>query len=298
MKFTLEQLNKYSNYSQICEKLLSYAKDPTTLNKLKAILYEGETEKFSLKSRFNCRYTPSIERCRRIAHASVLIRNPETFAFFEQNNINIFHGTNANSLPSIIKYGICSHKMLDEHGVPVVTGETFNMGGESREFISFTDDLDTAIDYSTKSSKANNQLSFGMVIGISESQMAASNIVTVLSDKPEIGVLNSFPLEAISCICVPNDKVTFVKKLLINSSITVLGMQDIDEKLYYVDELEDIYIPLLKDYKLTGDKPKYTFNDLKKLALSRSLIKMQEMVDRVKTAFMKRNEDDYGRSIK
>jgi len=49
---------------------------------------------------------PHLERKKRVAFAYLLATNPETFEMIDKNNINLFHGTNANALPNILKYGL------------------------------------------------------------------------------------------------------------------------------------------------------------------------------------------------
>lgn len=297
MNFSIEQIMESNNYKEVCEYFFSIAKDEVTLEKLKEILYYGKSDNYNLKSKFHCRDNPQIERSRRIAMASVFIRNPETFNFFEQNNINIFHGTNANALPDILKYGVNSHESLIKEDIPVLTGEEWSRINTTRKFISFTDVLDIAENYS--STNGDESLSFGIIIGVTENELSKTKVIPVKSDISEIGVMNHFPLESISCICVPNDKVEFVKKMMINYQIPVLGMSDINEKAYYIDDfVGTIHISReLYEYKHENSQ-KFSSDEIKEMTMSRSLSKIKALIEKMKSILRKGVEAENGRSFR
>jgi len=73
--------------------------------KWNGILYEGGYDNFSASSGI-MKNNPHLERKKRVAFAYLLATNPETFEMIDKNNINLFHGTNANALPNILKYGL------------------------------------------------------------------------------------------------------------------------------------------------------------------------------------------------
>ena len=299
MDFSIEQIMESNNYNEVCKTFLSFAKDEVTLEKLKEILYYGKSNNYHFKSKFHCRDNPQIERLRRIDMASVFIRNPETFTFFEQNNINIFHGTNANSLPGILKYGMYSYESLIKEGIPVLTGEEWSRGRINRQFISFTDVLDVAEDYSFFSSKNGDEnISFNVIIGVAENEMNKAKVTKIHSDVSEIGVMQHLPLKSISCICVPEDKVEFVKKMMINCQIPVLGMRDLNRKAYYIGEWEDVQI-LRELYESKHENSqKFSFNETKEFFKSRSFSKMEAFIEKLKTIFKKGVEDEHGRSFR
>ena len=300
MNFPLDRLMKYGNYDKTCETFFSLAEDKKTLDKLKAILYDGELDNYSAKSGFHCRDNPKIEIRRRIALASVLLTNPETFDFFIKNDICIFHGTNANALPGILKYGINSHAVLEEKGVPVLTGEASTRMYRKRNFISFTDVLDIAEDYSTLLSPDGEQkLSFSVVIGVSQEEMNNSMIIPIDSDVSEIGVDKHFPLESISCICVPEEKVNFVKKIVNDRRITVLGIRDLSKKLYYYDDDWNITTVSTENYKIKdSDGLKFKMSDVYKVVKEKSFFKMKDFIGKVKKYFGTSEEIENGKSFR
>lgn len=104
--YTVEQIIETFNYKEICSWFHELVKDSETLDKLDEILYTGGYGDYSLRSSYSCLDNPSIESCRRISMAYLLVNNPETFDYFANNNINIFHGTNASALSGISQLGI------------------------------------------------------------------------------------------------------------------------------------------------------------------------------------------------
>ena len=184
---------------------------------------------------------PRTERGKRVAMSYLLATNPETFEIIIKNNINLFHGTNANALPNILKYGLNSVDEISERGLTVSTGEESSRIGGKRKFISFTDDIDTALCYSSLSPVKDEQenLSFGAVIGISSNDLEQMQTCVVQSDIPEIGIMNNVPLEYIKVIAVPKNKVKFVRKLIDDDKIIITPI-DTDEKFYYINCLGEI----------------------------------------------------------
>ncbi len=145
--YSPEQI-RTERYEKLCEQLLSIAKDDKVKEKMQAVLYEGEYDDFSVNTGLT-KNNPIIESRKRAAYAFLLATNPETFDMLTQNNINLFHGTNANALPSILKYGMQSVDGQSSKGIVTTTGEESSRIGGKRSFISFTDDLDIAIDYTS-----------------------------------------------------------------------------------------------------------------------------------------------------
>lgn len=175
--------------------------------------------------------------------AYVLATNPESFEVIYKNNINLFHGTKANALPSILKYGINSVNESTKSGIQVSTGEEWSRIGEKRDFISFTDDLSVAEYYASMSpSKViQGEEPFEVILGISPDSLNKLKICTVNSGLPEIGIIDNVPIESIEMIAVPKSKVEFVRRLTEGKKINVVSM-DFDDKFYYFDDLGFIYI--------------------------------------------------------
>ncbi len=298
MSFSLEQLMKSGNYNKICDTFFSLARNKETQYKLQKILYNGKIDNYSLKSQFQCRNNPMIEISRRISLSSVLLTNPETFNFLVENNINIFHGTNANALPNILKYGINSYATLEEKGIPILTGERSTQLYQKRNFISFTDVLDIAEGYSTLSTNKNSQLSFSIVIGINETNLARREIISIHSDISEIGVMNHFPLKYISCICVPEDKISFVKQIINNNQIAVLGLRDLSKKAYYIDDCGAIKIKPEVYKKEADNNPKFTTHEIQEMASKRLLSEIRKFIYKVQNYFIQKEEKDNEKSFR
>ena len=169
--------------------------------------------------------------------AYLLATNPETFEILAENNINLFHGTNSNALPNILNYGINSVDESLAKGITVSTGEQWSRIDGKRSFISFTDNLDTAIEYASIRPSEDKQkgTSFGVLIGISSDNIEQMRTCRVDSEKTEIGIKNNVPLEYIKFIAVPEDKVNFVRKLVNNEQIIVAPV-NINETFYYIDD--------------------------------------------------------------
>lgn len=205
--------------------------------KCNGILYEGGYDNFSVNSGLMNIDRPQLERSKRIGMAYLLATNPETFEILAKNNINLFHGTNSNALPNILNYGINSVDESLKKDINVSTGEKWSRIDGERNFISFTDNLNTAMDYSTipssKDEKKKN--SFGILIGISSNDIEQLRTCKVDSDTPEIGIKNNVPLEYIKCIAVPEDKVNFVRKLVNTEQIMVVPI-NINDRFYYIDD--------------------------------------------------------------
>ena len=173
-----------------------------------------------------------------------------------ENNINLFHGTNVNALPNILKYGMKSVDEQSSDGIVTATGEEWSRINGKRDFISFTEDVDTALDYASFTPKEENSTleSFGVIIGISSSSLKQLKTCRVHSNLSELGIADNIPLEHIKSIFVPEDKVEFVQKLVGTNNIIVTPI-GIDERFYYVDhEFGEIYFDAEKSKQLTEKK--------------------------------------------
>lgn len=137
------------NYKTLCDHLLSLAKNNEIKTKMEYILYEGKIGEFSVDSGL-MKNNEILEEKKRAGYAYVLASNPETFEKFYENNINLFHGTTSNALSNILKYGMMSLEAQNKNGIDNMTGETWSrIENHPRKFISFTDDLDLAMDYAS-----------------------------------------------------------------------------------------------------------------------------------------------------
>ena len=207
--------------------------------KLESILYQGGYKDYNPSGQIG-RNNPNIDIQRRIELAYLLLNNPETFDTIVNNNIIYFHGTNATALPSIMEHGILSGKALEGQNVDITTGERWTRTDGNRGFISFTDVLRVAEDYSKISPDQNSDLSYPIVFGTTKENILNSGYINIYSNVPEVGVRNNFNKESISCILVPSDKIETTKKI-VGNEIPVLPIDDIESRFYWYDP-EGYYI--------------------------------------------------------
>ena len=285
--FSLEQIREaFRNYDELCEIFNDLIPEESK-GILGEILNEGGYNGFAFRTGMS-KDSPLIEGQRRFAMAYLLLRNPNTFEEIVQNRINVFHGTNANALPSIIKYGVNSIDESKKNGVDVVTGEQWSRINGGRNFVSFTDILDIAEGYSTlKPVDGSELLSFEVVIGTTIADVKAAGTCVVSSDVPEIGVRSCLPNDSIKSICVPTDKVDFVKKMIGDLNIKVLPVDDYDQKFYYIDEFGIIYIfperieQLKKDLVTAKAKKEFKNEEVKQLMKNSKISSIKHYLENV-----------------
>lgn len=275
--YSLENITEYfSDYDKICACFFELAFDDEMRNKLESVLYEGKYKDFFVCSRICNIDDLESEVKRRVAMAYLLVRNPDTFDVLVDNNINLFHGTDVSVLPSILKYGLNSGAELEKMGINVSTGEKWSRkGGKQRDFISFTDVLDVAEEYSClSSSNESDSLSFEVLIGTTANDVIKIGRCNVSSEITEVSVKKKFPLENIRVIGVSSEKIDYVKRLVLNKDIIVVAIDDIRNKFYGIDEdLGKIYIydDELKKFKNRLNEPKkktfFLMDEMGKLTL-------------------------------
>lgn len=229
--------------------------------------------------------------------AYLLATHPETFKIITENNINLFHGTRFDALPDILNYGMNSVDELSKKGLVASNGEKWSRTNGKRDFISFTDDLDTALGYASIQTMQDNKKSndFGILIGISSDDIEQMKTCRVDSEISEIGIMNNVPLEYVKFIAVPKSKVEFVRKLVNNPQITVAPI-DMNEKFYYIDDLDFINYDLTKIEELMKEKEHpetTTFNSesVKKLAKGRRKSKMLDIYRKIKDKIKNRGKN-------
>lgn len=225
------------NYKKICEIFFGMAKDEETKRQLEGILYNGGFDDFSINIE-ECRNNPILEARNRIAYANLLVTCPETFKMIKDNNITVFHGTNSNALPNIIKSGMKSGKDLTKEGVSVITGEQNLIKDVQRSFISFTNSFDLANDFGILEP---DNYSFGVMIGLTDEVLKRQKRSAIGSDYPEIGIYNSIPKEDIKFIGVPPDRVEFVKRI-VNDENVIVAPVNFGERFYYFEDYGEIHI--------------------------------------------------------
>lgn len=297
MNFTIDQLMADKTYKELCDILIGMAKDDEMKYKLEKILYEGVIEEYLIKSDIRCKDNPRIEASRRISMAYLLVDSSDTFNYLSSNHINCFHGTNSNALPNILKYGLSSVDEQKKNGLDVSTGEAWSRVNGGRSFISFTDVLNTAIDYSSFKNNPNDS-SFEVIIGTSSDELKKLGVVPIWSDISEIGVKNTLDVNSIKVICVPDDKVNYVKRLVGNRNIKVMGFNGINKRFYASDfsYYLEFYPTLLEEYKKNiYKKNKFSNEDVRDVAFSRTSTKISQIFDKIKRFLKGDYDDDYTR---
>ncbi len=145
-----------------------------------------------------------------------------------------------------------SEDEIHNNGSKVITGEEWSRKeGIRRGFVSFTDQLDRALTYANLSPSQEATLeSFGIIIGISSSEIADLETFKVDSDIAELGVIGGVPTSKIKTIFAPKEKINFVSKLIGDSNIPVVSLDSLSQ---------------------TVEKTTYNKKDIKSLAGTRKI---------------------------
>ncbi len=306
--FSTDRIMEDSNYKTICEKFLKIPKllkNEDMRKKMEQILFEGGVGNYSINNDIIRKNNPEIERGRRVAYASLLAITPETFDAVTENNITLFHGTNANALPKILKYGLNSVDESTKKGIKVLTGEPGTRINGKRDFISLTDDPDIALDYSQMSPLKNSdhKLNFEVVLGISAENAKKLNTTRIVSDTREIGVVGNIPPEYITFIGVPKSKVNYVRKLVNNDKVKVVAIEP-SKRFHYKDSIGHISYNDKKANELLREQKhpdkKFSIEEMKNLTFGRTKSRIQDITRKVKELFNKgkdklinKRKDDY-----
>lgn len=255
--------------------------------KWNGILYEGGFGNFSvngssyMEREVLYKDNPITESKKRLNMAYLLLKNPQMIEVIEKNNACFFHGTNANALPSILKYGLNSVDTSMENNISVSTGEEYSRVNGKRSFVSLTDCLDVSLTYANiqpnDNHSINSLLNFGVVIGTSFENMEGVNFSKVHSDISEIAVTGNLPLDNIKFLAVPDDKVEFVRKMVGQKDIKVVSMNMRDPFFNKLNILEQSNENLEKQ-----PYPTYSKTDVKPLVNGRKTSKIREIFEALK----------------
>ena len=277
--------------------------------KWNGILYEGGFDNFSVNGSFNMekevlyKNNPTIESAKRLNMAYLLLTNPQMFEVIQKSKSCFFHGTNANALPSILKYGINSVDTSIENDIAVTTGEEWSRINGKRSFVSLTDCLNVALSYADMELKDNNStkalLNFGVLIGASFEDMNGLRVHGVSSDISEIGVSGNLPVDHIKLIAVPDDKVEFVKKIIGKKDIDVVSMNMRDaffnsnfrEKLSILEQSKENIEPPNLPY------PIYSKEDVEPLVKGRKTSKIKGIFQALKAKICMHNKQPDDKNI-
>ena len=286
MDYAYEDVKKWFN-DNVITSFYDFAQDDNMKTELDKILKEGKIGNNGLGAHFLCKDNPRIEAQRRTSMAYLLVNDRDTYEYLKENHINIFHGTNANALVGIAKYGLQSVDKIIESKREVRSGETWSRIKGKRSFISVTDVFDIAWNYMQIDPK-----SFSTIICTSDEKMVEDNIETcpVSSDVSEIGIQDELPLGTIKCVLVPKDNVDYVKVLFSDTNIQVLGLSNIDTRYFWFDNFMGCQFNAEEYEKYKANRlekkeeiSKITEEDLKENASSRTRSKIQEMYNWIVT---------------
>lgn len=238
---------------------------------------------------------PTIEAEKRLNMAYLLLKNPQVIEIMQKTGSYFFHGTNANALPSILKYGINSINTSRKNNIEVSTGEKWSRINGERSFVSVTDCLDTALLYASmgpnKDGSTNFLLNFGVLIGISFEDMKDIRTYRISSDISEIGVVENLPLKHIKFLAVPADKAEFVKKIVEQKNIEVVSM-DIADVFYANDFNEKLDILEQSNEKIETNQPypTYSQDDIRPVVNTRRTSKIKEIFENLKSKILIRTK--------
>ena len=286
MDYAYEDVKKWFN-NDVITSFYDFAQDDNMKNELNKILKEGKIGNNGLGAHFLRKDNPRIEAQRRISTAYLLVNDRDTYEYLKENHINIFHGTNANALVGIAKYGLQSVDKIIESKREVRSGEAWSRIKGKRSFISVTDVFDIAWNYMQIDPK-----SFSAIICTSDEKMVEDNIKTcpVSSDVSEIGIRDELPLGTIKCVLVPKDKVDYAKVLFSDTNIQVLGLSNIDTRYFWFDDFMGCQFNAGEYEKYKANRleekekiSKVTEEDLKENASSRTRSKMQKIYNWIVT---------------
>ena len=312
--------SKYSNYDQeqICDNFFKKTArdleernmDKKTAGLLQKILYEGGFDDFTVNTNRTNKDNPRLEAQRRKCFASLLLSDPKTFDLIVKNNILLFHGSNSNALADILQNGLNSESNIIENGRKITTGEF--SPAKPREFISFTNQMDLALQYATlqPTFQANDEKSYGVIFGISIDDINnhSEDIRTarVGSDTPEIGILKHLPREYIKMIAVPQKHIEEVLSMIEKygvKGINIVPAEGIVEAVLEADKYrygtEWLNPDCLEINGKSNYSKKFGKDDFKKVAETkeRKTSKIKQVFDRLKSELMKikGDKDEYAR---
>ena len=243
---------------------------------------------------------PTIEAKKRLNMTYLLLKNPQMIETIQKSGAAFFHGTNANALPNILKYGINSVDESRKNNIDVTTGEEWSRINGNRKFISLTDCLDVALSYAAISPKDNNPnnslLNFGVVVGASLEDMKNLRVFGVGSDISEVGVMGKLPIEHIKFLAVPDDKVEFVKKMVGQKEIDVVSMDMKD--IFFNNDFKTKLEILEKDKENTDSVeqpyPTYLNEDVKPVVNERKKLGIKSFFNTLKERWNSKSDKNIG----
>lgn len=232
---------QYDALDEVIDGLLELAPDEERKEDIKELMTYGHIDDFNPRTGLQ-RERDNFDILRRITNSYLMVNNPDTFDYIKNNGIRVFHGTNSIALNGILSSGYIKPIIkLEEEGKIVETGEkSTRFKGLPRSYISFTDVLDVAEDYSTL---YTNDKVFPVVIGITLDTISKLPHSPGKSDLPEVSISAEIPLSDISIIMVPSEEIDYVSSI-VPEHIKVLGMDNLDYRFFYFDHPAPIEAPM------------------------------------------------------
>lgn len=288
-----------NTYKQAAELILNLATTEEIKEKVSSILYDGGVDGFGVnisQDLVQHKDSPFYEAERRLQYAYFLVQNPEAFDAMSRNNTNLFHGTKIDALPGILKYGINSLAKSVNEGIDVNTGEVWSrIPGKNRAFISVTDSISVGLKYASLNSlnEENKDNSFGVLIGVRTEALDELDAFSIDSDVLEIGIMDHIPLEHIKVLTVPKEKVDYVKKLVGEREIEVVGA-DMDYSFYRMSRVEKIQYLMNSEKTQQSAVQEYEQEDMQKNAKTGKLSRIMKLLDNIKERFSRKDNRNYG----
>ncbi len=283
--------NNYSNYSfdQIntrkydskCQEILNKAPNDEVRKKTFQILQDGRLETddydFTVNISIQMKDNPEREGKRRLYWANLLTLDENIFEAIAKKGSTFVHGTNSKALPNILKDGMLSEAEIKKQGLEVQTGEAnSNRPHITRDFISFTYDVDLAMDYSMfRPETAKHEETYSTLIGISPIELKQVRTSPIDSDYPEIGIIKKLPVEYIKFIGVPECKVEEVQALASKfdaNQVQIIPLEKIYEAASIISDF-----PTRSSEDLIIKPEEFTMQDIGNLTTNRKTSNIQKI---------------------
>lgn len=216
--YSFDQINT-DKYKLKSQEILGKASNEQMKRNILQILQEGKLETdtydFSVNFSMQMKDNPDKEGERRLFWANLLALDENNFETIAKQGATFVHGTNSIAIPGILRNGMQSEAEMKRQGLTVETGEANTPSNHiTRDFISFTYDIDLAMYYSMlRPEVAKSEETFSTLIGISPDELEELTVSSILSGMPEIGIVGKLPIQYIKFIGVPESKVSEVQSL-------------------------------------------------------------------------------------
>lgn len=269
--------------------------------KWNGILYNGGFDSFSvngdlyMEKKIRYENNPFTESEKRLNMSYLLLTSPQMFEVIQKSGGHFFHGTNANALFNILKYGLNSVNVSKKYNINVTTGEEWSRRNGERTFVSLTDCLNVALYYARRkpnnSEYKENLFDFEVIVGTSLEDMSGIKCISVYSDIPEVGIIGNLSLDHIKFLAVPESKVEFVKKMVGQKNIEVVSMNMRDD--FFIKDFKD-KMYMLENEEINKSKPEVEFfkEDVKEVIETRRTSMINKIFNSLKKTIQKINEGE------